>query len=120
MVRTDGPKLGETVNCETSTRTGCGDWSASIELPDSLDPPTMLGISIEVNDDDDLDASYVQGGESTHYYEFELHRASTEAGLTHGWPRRSQPHHGPISTTRPRRTGTRPVAGTTCGSLLAN
>ena len=74
-------------NCETSTRTGCGDWSnwsASIELPDPLDPPTMLGISIEVNDDDDLDVSYVQSGESTHYYEFELHRASTEAE-TYTW-----------------------------------
>ncbi len=70
-------------NCQTSSRTGCGDWSAwsnSIELPaDSLDPPTSLSISIESGDDNDLDVTYTRS-ESPHYYEFELRRSTTRNG----------------------------------------
>ena len=70
-------------NCQTSSRTGCGDWSAwsnSIELPtDSLDPPTNLSIRIEAGDDNDLDVTYTRSV-SPHNYEFELHRSATQNG----------------------------------------
>ncbi len=46
----------------------------------TLDPPTSLSLSVETGDDDDLDLTYTRSGESTHYYQFELHRSSTEAG----------------------------------------
>ena len=67
-------------NCETSSRTGCGDWSAwsnIILLPP--DPSTNLSLSIEPNDDDDLDVTYTLSG-PVHNYEFELHRSQTQHG----------------------------------------
>ena len=72
-------------NCETSSRTNCGDWSPwsnSIYLPEPPpDPPTNLSLSIEPGDDDDLDLAYTRSGPS-HYYEFELHRST---GGTYAW-----------------------------------
>ncbi len=70
-------------NCATSSRTRCGgwsEWSASIYLPDALDPPTGLILSVESGDDDDLDLTFTQSG-PPHYYRFELHRSTTETGV---------------------------------------
>ena len=68
-------------NCRTSTRTGCGDWSDwSSEIELKLEPPTGLSLSIESTDDNDLNLTYTQSGESTHYYVFELHRSDTQNG----------------------------------------
>ena len=61
-----------------------GDASSSLsettDACDTLDPPTGLSLSVETGDDDDLDLAYTRSGESTHYYQFELHRSSTQYG----------------------------------------
>ena len=67
-------------NCHEFARTNCGDYgdfSSAIHL--KLKPPTNLGIAIESGDYDNLDVSYTRS-ESPNYYQFELHRSSTEGG----------------------------------------
>lgn len=70
-------------NCKTSSRTQCGDWSEwsdSILLPDALEPPTGLSLSVESGDDDDLEVTFTRSG-PPHYYRFELHRSTSETGV---------------------------------------
>ena len=43
-------------------------------------PPTGLTLSIEPNDANDLDLAFTRSSESTHYYQFELHRSDTRYG----------------------------------------
>ncbi len=79
-------------NCLTPDRTGCGQWSGwsdAVELPlyqpsepnsqnsrNSPAPPTDLSISAT---NQNIWVAYTQS-ESPHYYEFELHRSTTESG----------------------------------------
>ena len=59
-----------------------GDWSDPVEgitgTPSDPSAPTGLTLSREAGDDDDLDLTYTQSGESTHYYQFELHSSDSE------------------------------------------
>ena len=73
-------------NCRNSSRTDCGAWSPAsnrLNVPaqtvDLPDPPTALSLSIETNDNDDLDLAYTRS-ESPHYYRFELHSSTTQYG----------------------------------------
>ena len=47
-----------------------------MDLPDPL---TALSLSIETNDNEDLDLAYTRS-ESPHYYRFELHSSTTQYG----------------------------------------
>ena len=70
-------------NCEDTARADCYTWSAwsnSILLPLVLDPPTALTLAVEDGDDDDLDLGFTRSGESTHFYQFELHQSNTKSG----------------------------------------
>ena len=57
-----------------------GDWSDTVRKATKGAPPTGLSLSIEAGDDNNLDLTYVQSGESSHYYQFELHSSATETG----------------------------------------
>ena len=47
--------------------------------PTTPTPPTNLSLSVESGDDNDLDLAYTRS-ESPHYYQFELHRSTTQNG----------------------------------------
>ena len=75
-------------NCKTSTRTVCGgwSWSGAVRIPPASSTtitspaaPTNLSISVEPNDDNDLDVTFTRSG-SIHFYQIELHRSSTQDG----------------------------------------
>ena len=75
-------------NCKSSTRTVCSGWSWSnaVRVPPvstttvpTPAAPTNLSISVEPNDDNDLDVTFTRSG-SIHFYQIELHRSSTQDG----------------------------------------
>ncbi len=67
--------------CTTSSRSTCGSWSSwSSTLYVGLPPPTSLSLSLS-NDDFTLTwSSSYQSGNSSRYYVFELHRATSSSG----------------------------------------
>ena len=65
--------------CTTSSRSTCGDWSSwSSVIYVGPAPPSSLRLSLS-NDDFTLTWSRSSGG-SSHYYVFELHRATSRSG----------------------------------------
>ena len=67
--------------CTTSSRSTCGSWSSwSPTVYVGLPPPSRLSLSLS-NDDFTLTwSSSYQSGNSTRYYQFELHRATSRSG----------------------------------------
>ena len=73
-------------NCRNSNRTDCGNWgfvSNVVQVRSAVTPPptppTNLSLAIEANDNNDLDLTYTRS-QSPHYYQFELHRATSANG----------------------------------------
>ena len=75
-------------NCRDSARTDCGSWSFvsnHIRIPPStatvtLNPPTGITLSVEANDNNDLNLAFTRSSGSTHFYQFQLHRANSRYG----------------------------------------
>ncbi len=76
-------------NCKSSTRTVCGGWSwtGAVRIPPlstntvtTPAAPTNLNISVETNDDNDLDVTFTRIA-SIHFYQIELHSSSTQNGI---------------------------------------
>ena len=69
--------------CTTSARTTCGSWSSwssTVNVPAKPPPPTGLRLSLS---DDDFTLRYSRSSwtaSSSHYYVFEIHRATTSSG----------------------------------------
>ena len=77
-------------NCNSSTRTVCGGWSPltdAVQIPPASTTtvttpaaPSNLNLSVETNDDNDLDVSFTRTG-SIHFYQIELHSSSNQNGI---------------------------------------
>lgn len=67
-------------NCQTSSRTGCGNWSAwsnTIQAQNVLNPPTNLTIRVHTTSDTTLEVNYSRS-ETPHKYQFQLYRSTSE------------------------------------------
>ena len=67
-----------TVEATTYSAARTGNFTLTMVL--KLDPPTNLSLAVNASDDDQLDVTYSQSGESTHRYEFDLFRSDSELG----------------------------------------
>ena len=56
-----------------------GTLSTAVTVVMPPNPPTNLSVTVESNDDNDLDVTFTRSG-SVHYYQIELHRSLTEYG----------------------------------------
>ena len=69
---------GSPSNVVSQTTSVCTS-TPTTPTPTTPTPPTNLSLSVESGDDNDLDLAYTQS-ESPHYYQFELHRSTTQNG----------------------------------------
>ena len=75
-------------NVTASINTGTGYTRSSTKYQDSVlvedndeyGPPKNLQLSVEDNDDNDLDLSYTKNKGPRHYYQLQLHRSVTQSG----------------------------------------